>query len=396
MKKLAYYRPAIACFLAMMTYSLFSNGLSFFVSIVSADLGVGRGSFSLYYSLMAVSGALVSPVLGRIAGQKGVRKLLMLSGIWSCICLFLLSFASRLWMFYAIGLAAGLMGNACVMLSVNVALQKNYDSKTVSALMGVVMAGSGVGGMILSALVPRMLEHITWRMGYRVLGVAWLGMALLCVLVMGKEKPMQAAVGAQKAAAGAGMTQSQMMKLPKMYLLLAESIILAASCGILQQYPALLGGMGFETGKVAAMMSLMTASLALGKIGLSVLYSTAAVRKGGCIAIGIFVVGLILLIWPATVYPALVLSAVGLGVYTTLMPLATRSMFGAYSFATAWGIVQMAGSAGSFVGVPVWGAVYDATGSYVPALVGFAVLLAAALVIHLVAASEKFAYKETE
>ena len=179
------------------------------------------------------------------------------------------------------------------------------------------------------------------------------------------------------------------MKMPSIYLLILESAVLAASCGILQQYPALLGGMGFDTATVAGMMSLMTASMAVGKIGLGAVYTGAGVRMGGAAAIAVFVAGLLLLVMPQAVYPALILSAVGLGVYTTLMPLVTRKVYGSESFATAWGMVQLGGSAGSFIGVPVWGAVYDATGSYLLAQVGFAALLGGILVLHLFLTRDK-------
>lgn len=388
MKKLAFYRPAIACFLGMMCFALFSSGLSFFVATVSADLGVGRGSFTMYYSLMAIGGALAAPTLGKLAGKHGVRRLLIVSAVWGCVAMMLFSVANALWMFYVVGLACGLMGNACVMLCVNIALQRSYDARTMSAIMGIVMAGSGVGGMILSAVMPGLLEQIGWRNGYRVMGITWLVLLLLVVVVMGKEQaPAQS--GAKAAGGEDGLTQAQLLKKPAMYLLILESAVLAASCGILQQYPALLGGMGFDTAAVAAMMSLMTASMAVGKIALGGLYSAAGVRKGGAAAIVVFMAGLLLLILPQAVYPALILSAVGLGIYTTLMPLVTREVLGSSSFAAAWGMVQLGGSLGGFVGNPVWGAVYDATGSYLPALVGFPVALGITLVMHLILTGKK-------
>ena len=387
MKKLQFYRPAIACFLAMMNFALISSGLSFFVSTVSADLGVGRGSFTLYYSLMAISGAFAAPTLGKLAGKRGVRGLFLIGGVWVLVGSILFSIATQLWMFYVVGFLTGLMGNACTMLCVNVALQKSYDSKTMSALMGIVMAGSGVGGMILSAIIPGIIETVGWRMSYRIVGLIWLTMSVLVVLVMGKEKT--SAQTAKAAVQEQGMTQGQMMKMPQMYLLVLESAVLAASCGILQQYPALLGEMGYATAAVATMMSLMTASMAVGKIGLGALYSAAGVRFGGVAAIGMFIAGLLLLNVPGMVYPGMILSAVGLGVYTTLMPLVTRKVLGSASFAAAWGIVQFGGSAGSFVGVPVWGASYDNFGSYAPALFGFSALLGVILVVHLLVTREK-------
>lgn len=56
-------RPAFAAFILMVTMSLLSTGLSFFVSPVCEDLGFGRGSFTLYYSLMVAAGAVSASFL---------------------------------------------------------------------------------------------------------------------------------------------------------------------------------------------------------------------------------------------------------------------------------------------------------------------------------------------
>jgi len=63
----------------MLTMSLLSTALSFFVVPVCSDLGFGGGNFTLYYSLMvaagAVSGSFLAPirtksVSGYCAGQR--------------------------------------------------------------------------------------------------------------------------------------------------------------------------------------------------------------------------------------------------------------------------------------------------------------------------------------
>ena len=389
MKKLSFYRPAIACFVAMMSLALVTSGLSFFVSPVSEALGVGRGNFSFYYSLMAVSGAIAAPSLGKLVGKTGVRSLMLLSGVWVGVGLVLFSFASSLWMFYLLGFAMGLIGSGCAMLCVNVVLQKSYDAKTVSALTGIVMSGSGVGGMVLSAVLPGILENLGWRNGYRILGVAWLGLSVLAVLLLGRQEAPQQAAGKAGAGSELGLTQSQMLRLPQMWMLVLEAAILAAVGGVQQHCPALLAGLGYETAAVAGMMSLMTAALAVGKIGLGTMFGTAGVRVGGVVAIGVYLGGLALFAVGGLDTLALVLTAVGIGVYTTLLPLVTRRVFGSYSFAAAWGVVQLGGSLGGFVGVPVWGAVYDTVGSYAPALIGAVVLLAVICGSHWVLCGDK-------
>ena len=389
MKKLSFYRPALACFVSMMSVALVTSGLSFFVSPVSEALGVGRGNFSLYFSLMAISGAFAAPVLGKMAGKVSVRTLMLLSGVWAGAGLFAFSFAGSLWAFYLLGFAVGLMGSVCTMLCVNVVLQGSYDAKTVSALTGIVMSGSGVGGMILSAVMPGILANLGWRNGYRFMGVAWLALSLLAVLILGKDEAPAQTAGKAETGAELGMTQAQMLKTPQMYMLLGEAAILAAVGGVQQHCPALLAGLGHDTAAVAAMMSLMTAALAIGKIGLGTMFSTAGVRVGGSVALCVYLGGLLLFAVGGADTLALVLTAVGIGVYTTLLPLVTRRVFGSYSFAAAWGMVQLGGSLGSFIGVPVWGAVYDGVGSYGPALIGAAVLLAVICGNHWVLNGEK-------
>ena len=62
-----------AAFLLMLTMSLLSTALSFFVSPVCADLGFGRGSFTLYYSLMVAAGAVSASFLGNYMNKHGIR-----------------------------------------------------------------------------------------------------------------------------------------------------------------------------------------------------------------------------------------------------------------------------------------------------------------------------------
>ena len=76
------FRPALSAFLLMVTMSLLSTALSFFVVPVCDDLGFGRGSFTLYYSLMVAAGAVSASILGTYMNKKGVRGVVMVSGIW--------------------------------------------------------------------------------------------------------------------------------------------------------------------------------------------------------------------------------------------------------------------------------------------------------------------------
>ena len=71
-EKISFYRPAAAAFLTMMAMALTSSTISFFLEPVCESLQISRGSFSLIFSLMSVSGALVNPFLGQEIGRAHV------------------------------------------------------------------------------------------------------------------------------------------------------------------------------------------------------------------------------------------------------------------------------------------------------------------------------------
>ena len=93
----------------------------------------------------------------------------------------------------------------------------------------------------------------------------------------------------------------------------------------------------------------------------------------------VFAAGFLTLTTKALVYPGLILLAGGLGIYTTLLPQVARSTFGSREYASIWSLIATAGSIGSFIATPVWGLVYDITGSYTLGLFVAPVLLMAAL-----------------
>ena len=372
MKKFSFYRPAIAGFLAMVAMSLHSTGLGFLVTPVSEALGVGRGSLTLYMSLLTLSNAFSSPFMGKLAGTKGVRPLLLFSGVWACAALWGFSFSHQLWMFYAIAVLAGPGMSGCVMLCANVLLQKSYDARTSAGLLGIVMAGSGVGGVLVSMVLPRFLEATSWQTGFRALGVCWLALCLLSIVIMGKEAaPVVIKMPEDKSAAAKANPAKGLL----FYLLLAEMIFLAAACAINQNLPSVLNGLQFTTAEQSMMMSIVTAVLAAGKIGQGLLYQNAGARIGGSVTIAIYAIGLLLLTTRGTAMASLPFCAIGLGVYTTLMPIVTRKVVGTEQFASVWGILQSAASISMAIAMPLWGMVFDACGSYAPVLIVHAALL---------------------
>jgi len=376
-EKILAYRPAAAAFLTMMAMALTSSTISFFLEPICVALNISRGSFSLLFSLMSISGALVNPFMGQYVGKHGVRGILFLGGAWTAAWLYVLSMVHSLWMLYAVGLAMGLMASTCVALCANVIVQQNYFGPQASGILGGVMAGSGVGGMIFSIVIPGCMEFMGWQGAMKVMALCWLALLWVAALLLGKQTPIS--YGSGNGAVGLGMTRAEALKSPELYLMMAVIFIICACCGVQQQLPSMLSSYGLESGTVSLMISVMTAFLAVGKVIQGILYGRLGVKIGGVLMMVVFAAGMLVILVPALAWPGLLLLAFGLGVYTTLLPQVARRIFGSREYASIWALIATAGSAGTFFANPLWGAIYDATGSYALGLVGCAVLLGVAI-----------------
>ena len=380
-EKLSFYRPAAAAFLVIMAMALTSSTMSFFLEPICESLQISRGSFSLIFSLMSVAGALSNPFVGQYAGKNGVRGILFLTGLWAGGCMILLSWVTKLWMLYAVAFGLGLFGSSCVCLCGNVMVQQSYFGPQASGILGAVMAGSGVGGMFFSLIIPKVIASFGWQTGMQVMGICWLALVWLGMLLIGKQEAPR--FSSANGAVGLGMTRAEALKSPKLYLQMAVIVVISACCGLQQQLPSLLGSKGFTDGQVSVMISTMTVFLALGKFGQGLLYGKIGVEKGGILTMAAFAAGSLAMLTRALIWPGLILLAVGLGVYTTLLPMVVRRVFGSREYASIWALITTVGCAGTFVGYPLWGTIYDLTGTYTLGLVGAAVLLALAMWAHL-------------
>lgn len=379
-EKLNFYRPAAAAFLVIMAMALTSSTMSFFLEPICESLQISRGSFSLIFSLMSVAGALSNPFVGQYAGKKGVRGILFLTGLWTGVCMILLSMVTKLWMLYAVAFCLGLFGSSCVCLCGNVMVQQAYFGPQASGILGAVMAGSGVGGMFFSLIIPRVIALFGWQTGMQAMGISWLALVWLGMILMGNQEMPQ--YSKANGAVGLGMTRAEALKSPKLYLQMAVIVVISACCGLQQQLPSLLGSMGYTAAEVSVMISAMTIFLALGKFGQGLLYGKIGVEKGGILTMTAFAAGGLALLFKALVWPGLLLLAVGFGVYTTLLPMVVRRVFGSREYASIWALITTVGCAGTFVGYPMWGTIYDLTGNYTLGLVGAAVLLGFAMWAH--------------
>ena len=371
-------RPAISAFLLMITMSILTTGISFCVAPVCEDLGFSRASFMLYYSFLVAAGAISPSFLGVFINKYGTRGVVLFSSIWCGLGFAGLSISSQLWMFYIFGAAVGLLGATCVFLAANIIVQTSYSRKKASFVLGIVMTGTGVGGVIWSNLIPNIIDSMGWRFGYLTLGIIWVALTMLSVLILGKRKAA-ATPGHTAASADNSFSRKALLKDRKFTLaIILMCVITVGSCAT-QHLPSILTEMGHDTARISTLVSVMTASSAIGAILEGMICSKIGIKKTLFGVLLLYIFGFCLMSMNAGVFFALAFLAMGAGSQGTLMPIVVRTLFGNQNYTSIWSVVVTCSSIASFLASPSWGMVYDVTGSYRPALMVMPLLLVCGL-----------------
>ena len=147
--------------------------------------------------------------------------------------------------FHRAGGLMGFVGSTCVYLAANVIVQQSYSGTNASAILGFVMAGSGIGGVIWSNLFPKLISELGWRFGYRVLGTCWAALALLALVILGK-RDLTGGIGHAQTI-GDGASKQEALRSPKFFLAAFIMCAITVCSCISQQLPAVLGGSALGT-----------------------------------------------------------------------------------------------------------------------------------------------------
>lgn len=360
-----------------------TNGL--YVAFVTEDMGFSRGMFSVVISLRYIFTSVVNAGYGPINKHLGVRRMVGIGFLLLAVTFMAFSLAQNIIMFYIFGVVWGV---AIAFSSTAVASQlvRDWFTSHRGLVLGVVLAGSGIGGAVFYMLVENWISHFGWRVSYRISAYVFLCLAILMYLVL-RNKPedirreaVKAAESVKEADSGniknsAGWEGFPMMRLLKMPAFYFTALFVFLS-GFLNNpvYTAATAHMrdkGFDTAFIAAVMSSMFLVLALAKVIIGNLYDRLGLAVTLVVCMSANVVGILTLAFMQSNFGAFVFAfsiAIALPLETLMIPLIVSDMFGSASYKTLVGLFLGLATAGISVGNPVMNYGCDLLGSYTPVL----------------------------
>lgn len=348
-----------------------------FFGPVCSDLGFSKSSFALYQTALYLTVTCFVPFASRLFAKIDARICTTAAVLAMGGGLMLMSCATQLWHFIALGVLLGL-GNTFVMFVSIPALVDRWFARHVGLFTGICFAFTGVGGAIFSPIGSLVITHYGWRAGYFVFGCIACALALPFTTCVVRSHPRD--LGLSKAYASSHDTKDHpnqaIAQLDRddsptlsratrsgAFLLVAAFAALANGVNVSSQYlPAFLDGImpmqhGLLVGSVV--ISALSAGQAIGKISLGHIsdYSIKGGLLFGCLS-GACAFAVIC----SAPHPFMVVVSSGLffGFFyangLVYLPLLTRRVFGSELYAPIYARISVVSTLVMAFGVPAWGA----------------------------------------
>jgi MFS family permease len=139
------------------------------LSALTRDTGWSTATAMAAFSTGAVTNALAGVLVGRLIDRRGPRPVMTAGSIVGVVAVLAIAVAPNLPVFFAAWAVAGLAQSAVLYQPAFTALTGWYGPDRVRALTTLTLA-AGFASTVYAPLTAALLDHLTWRGTYLVLG----------------------------------------------------------------------------------------------------------------------------------------------------------------------------------------------------------------------------------
>jgi len=357
------WRTVGAAFVSMAVVFGVAYSFGAFFVPMAAEFGTGSGATSVVFAVTAFCWFQLSPVTGRISDRIGPRPVLLAGAVALAAGLLLTATVRQLWVGYVTYGAGVGIAVACGYVPLVAAVGGWFERRRAVA-MAVAVAGIGVGTLLGAPLAAALIEAIGWRGTHVAFGVAGAALLVGCAAVV--RRPPLPADG------GTGPPFRTLARMASFRSMYATTLLAAFALFVpVVHLPAYAAASGASPVAGAALVGIIGVASVVGRIALgavadrfgrvrtfrasfAVLAAAFAFWLGHIAAGGSF----------AVLIAFAVVLGVGYGGWIALQPAVIADAFGVRGLGWLVGLVYTAAGTGALLGVPVAGALVDATGGY--------------------------------
>tara|TARA_R110002073_G_scaffold335219_3_gene526641 strand:+ start:2461 stop:3753 length:1293 start_codon:yes stop_codon:yes gene_type:complete len=345
-----------------------------FLIPISEEFGWTRSSVAVVLPILAITSALIYPVIGHLADRYGSRIVVLLGSILFAASVALVSQVKGLFQFYAVYTLIGITGSVLGPIIFTKVIA-GWFNKNRGFYLGMVSGvGNGVGSTVMPLIVAALMAEYGWRGAYQGIGliILCLGIPVLYFLLR-DPPPLEASEVTPEGESAVGYSFSQARK-TKAFWMIILAIPLCAGCMMavfIHVVPMLLDR-GFPVGQATTVLATFALVTVAGQICAGWLLDRLANPRVVAPLFLVAMLGIPLLEFSDS-YPVLLLSAammgIGLGTEFGLLPYSISRYFGLKSYGAISGVMYSAVAMTTGFLPVLMDVVFDLSGSYQIAMV---------------------------
>ncbi|MFH0847715.1 MAG: MFS transporter [Chloroflexota bacterium] len=365
------------------------------------EFGWDYAQISLAGSLRGLETGLLSPVVGLLVDRWGPRRLFFAGTIVVCLGFLLLSRVSSLVMFYGafalIALGYSAFSDAVTMTSVANWFRRKADTAT-----GIVASGFGLGGLLVP-VVTKLVDVLNWRATMLTVGLSF-PVVVLPLSLLVRHKPEDYGYepdGVVSRPVEPGnievLTQSKEVSIPAKQAIRTRvfwHVAIGSMChvfvagAVVMHVMPYLSSLGVSRTVSSLVALVLPIASVCGRLSSGWFSDRMGKKRVFTASFVLMTAGLLLYtyITPQTIWllvPFLMTYGLGWGGNVTMRIALIREYFGRQSFGTILGFTAGIMMAGSIVGAPLAGWVFDTWGRYQFAWLGCSAITCLGMVLGL-------------
>ncbi len=366
------------CGLAAATIGVTVNTAGVFYAPIAEDLAVGRGSVAMIITICSIVGAIVALFVPKILKEQTLKIIIITATVLLCGSTYMLSRCTSLGQMYILSVVRG-AGNGLINF-VMITMMVNYWFFARRGLFtSIVMAFSGVPGVLLSPVFSNIINASGWRTGFVWVAIATLICCLPAVVLPFTVQPKTC--GLEPFGYAEFLKEREMGRTvviddrpkqfnffnPKFLLAILVTVAISVIAAVPQHFPGYAVSLGKAASVGAMMLSFSMAFNILSKLAFGVMNDRYGAYKSILVMSAVNIFGILLLLFVPQEWALLAgagLYAVAFAVGAVGIAMLSGYLFGMEYYATAYPILSFVGGVANAVGATLVGSLYDATGTY--------------------------------
>lgn len=345
------------------------------------QLNISRSAFTLGNTILQGLGIFLSPFISKKLAKGNMHLIQSVGVLVFALAYGSYSFSTNIIHFYLLSFVLGVTYLTSTVIPISM-MVTNWFQKKRGLAMSIAMTGIGLGGAVLSPLVTWILENdnLGWRVGYRVLALIMLVIALpVSVFVMRKspeDKGLKPYGAEEEGVAGTGaktvdtgVKMSVKASFSKLFFILILIGMLAnglVNSGALGQFPPALETM-HSAQLQATIISLYSFVGIFGKLILGWINDKFGVVVSSIFGCGFFALAFVFMLLgsnPSMLYIMAICFGLGMPVGNVSPPLVVSAVYGSEKYGEAYGITNSVMQLGMSLGSLMVALIYDTTKNY--------------------------------